>query len=98
MKYWKKLPTYVEITQKYDPDNTGFIDSCYEGQQYVLKAPSLNGARPTVLVWRKDWLEKVGIEKIPLHHRRILRQRSVHLRNRILTETAKTIPLVSPIP
>lgn len=61
----EKIPTYVEITQKYDPDNTGFIDSCYEGQQYVLKAPSLNGARPTVLVWRKDWLEKVGIEKIP---------------------------------
>ena len=25
----------------------------------------MNGARPTVLVWRKDWLEKVGIEKIP---------------------------------
>lgn len=60
-----KIPTYQENIKKIDPDGLAMIDSYYEGKLYALKGPSWSGSYPTVLTWRKDWLNNVGIDKIP---------------------------------
>lgn len=60
-----KIPSYTASTKAYDPDGTSFIDTYYDGKCYALKSVNANGIYPTVLTWRKDWLENVGIDKIP---------------------------------
>jgi putative aldouronate transport system substrate-binding protein len=60
-----KLPTYNSIIEEYDTDGTIYNDVMVGGQIYALRRINLNTAYPTVLVWRTDWLENVGINKIP---------------------------------
>lgn len=60
-----KIPETMRQLKEMDQDGTGFIDAYYDGQLYELKVPSISGQYPTVLVWRTDWLKKLGIDKIP---------------------------------
>ncbi len=60
-----KIPETMKQLKEIDEDGTGFIDAYYEGQLYELKVPSLSGMYPTVLVWRTDWLKKLGFDKMP---------------------------------
>jgi ABC-type sugar transport system, periplasmic component len=54
-------PTYAKLINQYDLWNT----VKYDGQIYALPAININGDYPTALIWREDWLKKVGITKIP---------------------------------
>lgn len=60
-----KIPSYMEMVNKYDPEGVGFTDGYYNGKLYMLKTISVNGSYPTVLTWRTDWLSNVGIDSIP---------------------------------
>lgn len=60
-----KIPSYTSYVQKNDPDGTAFIDAYYNGKLYLFKEPNPQGGYPTSLIWRTDWLKKLGIDKIP---------------------------------
>jgi len=60
-----KLPAYNKITEQYNADGTIYDDVMAEGKIYALRRININTAYPTVLCWRTDWLENVGIDKIP---------------------------------
>ncbi len=60
-----KLPTYNKITEQYNTDGAIYDDVMADGKIYALRRINLNTAYPTVLCWRTDWLEEVGIDKIP---------------------------------
>ncbi|NQX59355.1 extracellular solute-binding protein [Paenibacillus qinlingensis] len=57
----KFAPNYAKLIDKYNLWNT----VKYEGEIYGLPSLNVNGDYPTVLVWRQDWLTKVGITKTP---------------------------------
>lgn len=59
-----KIPTLRDNIEAYGGIDVT-MDGMYNGDLYVLKTINLNGAYPTTLVWRTDWLENVGIGKIP---------------------------------
>lgn len=60
-----KIPTYFDVVEKYDVDNNMWVDAMYKGQLYGLKPISSQGAYPTILVWRTDWLKAMGMDGIP---------------------------------
>ena len=60
-----KIPTYFEVVEKYDENNNMWVDAKRNGKLYGLKPISSQGAYPTVLIWRTDWLKNVGINEIP---------------------------------
>ncbi|MEK3722728.1 extracellular solute-binding protein [Paenibacillus sp. FSL H8-0034] len=57
----KLAPNYAKTIDKYDLWNVVKSD----GKIYALPNLNLNGEYPTVVVWRKDWLDKLGITKTP---------------------------------
>lgn len=57
-----KIPETMKVINELDPDGTGFTDSYYNGQLYLLKTPTVYGDCATILMWRKDWLTKLGME------------------------------------
>ena len=59
------VPEYSRIMDEVDPEGIWRIVPTIDGKLYGLRKFNLNGAYPTVIVWRKDWLENVGITKIP---------------------------------
>ena len=59
------VPEYNRIMDEVDPEGIWRIVPTIDGKLYGLRKFNLNGAYPTVLVWRKDWLENVGITAIP---------------------------------
>ncbi|OWR32388.1 ABC transporter substrate-binding protein [Saccharibacillus sp. O23] len=59
----KYAPTYAKVIDEYDASLWNTVK--YEGKIYALPSINLNGDYPQSLVWRKDWLDKVGITKIP---------------------------------
>lgn len=60
-----QLPAYKEVMAKHDPEETWKTEVTVDDQIYALRKFNLNGAYPTVMVWRTDWLRNVGINKIP---------------------------------
>ncbi len=57
-------PKFDEL-KKYDSENVALLDCYYDGKLYAFKSPQIQGDYPTVLIWRKDWLKKAGIDKMP---------------------------------
>ncbi|MDG0809967.1 type 2 periplasmic-binding domain-containing protein [Cohnella rhizosphaerae] len=56
-------PTYAATIDKYDPNLWNAVK--YDGKIYGLPSINLAGDYPTVVLWRQDWLDNVGITKIP---------------------------------
>lgn len=59
-----KIPTLRDNIEAYGGTDVT-MDGMYDGDLYVLKTINLNGAYPTTIAWRTDWLNNVGIDKIP---------------------------------
>jgi putative aldouronate transport system substrate-binding protein len=60
-----KLPA---VKKAYDDAAGGLnqnADATINGRLYCLKNINSNSAYPTSIVWRKDWLKNVGINKLP---------------------------------
>lgn len=53
--------TYEELF----PDGTNWIRSMYEGKNYGFNEISVTGNYPSLVMWRKDWLEKLGYNEAP---------------------------------
>lgn len=67
-------PIPLETIEQFAPTYKKFLDDnypelwdgvMYDGQVYAIPMTNLNGSYPTVVIWRKDWLDNVGISKIP---------------------------------
>jgi len=56
-------PTYVKFLNDNYPEVWDGVK--YQGEIYAIPMTNLNGSYPTVVIWRQDWLDKVGITKIP---------------------------------
>lgn len=56
-------PTYVKFLNENYPETWDGVK--YQGDIYAIPMTNLNGSYPTVVIWRKDWLDKVGISKVP---------------------------------
>ncbi len=59
----KYAPTYAKNLNDYAP--AAWLYSYWNGKNWGLPGMWLWGRYPGCPVWRKDWLEKVGIHKIP---------------------------------
>ncbi|MGG1550142.1 extracellular solute-binding protein [Paenibacillus ferrarius] len=59
----KLAPTYAATIDKYDKNLWNSVK--YNGKLYGLPSINLSGDYPTVVLWRQDWLDNVGITKIP---------------------------------
>ena len=59
------IPAYTEIMNEVDPQEEWKVFVTVDDQLYGLRQYNINGSYPTVLVWRKDWLENVGISQVP---------------------------------
>lgn len=58
----------IPVIKKNLEENGGIdqtLDAMYDGKLYVIKQVSVNGRYPMGVVWRKDWLNNVEINKIP---------------------------------
>lgn len=60
-----KIPHFMEAVEKYDVNGDYFTDTTIDGELYMLTGINLNGSYPTTVAWRQDWLDNVGIGKIP---------------------------------
>lgn len=59
----KYAPSYVKFINEIDP--TAWLSVQVDGKIYALPRIYTAGLFPRPGVWRKDWLEKVGISKVP---------------------------------
>jgi putative aldouronate transport system substrate-binding protein len=59
----KYAPTYVKYLNATAPQ--AWLYSYWNGKNYGLPTQWLDGRYPACPLWRKDWLDKVGIHKIP---------------------------------
>lgn len=59
----KYTPTRVDLVNKYAPNT--WLAIMYDGKNYGLPSVWIDGMIPRTSLWRKDWLDKVGIEKVP---------------------------------
>lgn len=58
----EKAPNYAAISDQYD-DGTLWRTGVYKGSKYAVG--NILNVVPHAMVWRQDWLEAVGIDKIP---------------------------------
>ena len=58
-------PNYYKTMQKFDPEGMTWDKVSYGGKNYGFSSISLSNTYGTNLVWRLDWLKKVGINKVP---------------------------------
>ncbi|MGG1516605.1 ABC transporter substrate-binding protein [Paenibacillus oryzisoli] len=67
-------PIDEALVRKYAPTYAKFIDDNYKqawdfgkynGKLYALPSTNINSSYPTAVIWRDDWLKKVGITKMP---------------------------------
>lgn len=56
-------PTYLKFLNENYPEVWDGVK--YDGQIYAIPMTNLNGTYPTVVIWRQDWLDNVGITKTP---------------------------------
>lgn len=61
----KKAPNYVKTVEKYDKQNIIWKYCMYNGKNYGFANINIDGTYPNPIIWRTDWLKKVGISKIP---------------------------------
>ncbi|WP_157950218.1 extracellular solute-binding protein [Vallitalea okinawensis] len=54
--------TYEELF----PDGSNWIRTMYEGKNYGYHEISSTGNFPSLVMWRKDWLENLGYDKAPV--------------------------------
>ena len=59
----KVAPTYVKKLNTYGKE--AWLYSNYNGKNFGLPTFANNLGKPRIGAWRKDWLTKVGIEKVP---------------------------------
>jgi putative aldouronate transport system substrate-binding protein len=60
----KYAPHYAEYVDKYD-EGLAWMKGKVDGKLYAFPKINLNGTYPTSLIWRQDWLDKLGITKMP---------------------------------
>ena len=56
-------PTYVAYLNRFGRE--AWLYSHYQGKNYGLPTFSAGANRPRISCWREDWLQNVGIEKVP---------------------------------
>lgn len=59
----KHCPTYVKMINRYGKE--AWIYAQYEGRNYGLPTVNAGADRPRIGCWRMDWLQNVGIDKVP---------------------------------
>lgn len=59
----KHAPNIVKQANKYCPNS--WLSLSYQGGNYAIPFVWPDGMNPRPGLWRKDWLEKVGIHKVP---------------------------------
>jgi putative aldouronate transport system substrate-binding protein len=59
----KYAPTYVKRLNKYGKE--AWLYSYYKGKNYGLPTFNEDVTGPRISTWRKDWLEKVDLKKVP---------------------------------
>ncbi|WP_010276204.1 extracellular solute-binding protein [Paenibacillus senegalensis] len=57
------MPTYMDYLDTSYPQLWDAVK--YDGEVYAIPVTNKRGAYPTVVVWRQDWLNNVGITKVP---------------------------------
>lgn len=60
----KYAPNYMNMVEKNDPDKTIWRLTNYNGKNYGISGVGA-GQYPPVIGWRLDWLNNVGITKVP---------------------------------
>lgn len=58
----KKAPNYTKVADAND-DGTMWTSLMYKGKNYGIAQPM--DVVPMSMIWRKDWLDRVGITKVP---------------------------------
>jgi putative aldouronate transport system substrate-binding protein len=62
-KIYEFAPTYAKFLDDNYPEVWDGVK--YEGEIYAIPTTSVTGTYPTVVIWRQDWLNNVGIAKVP---------------------------------
>lgn len=62
---FKLAPTVTERYNEYSPDGAIWSAAKYDGINYGMPKINLAGIYGQNVVWRKDWLDNVGISKVP---------------------------------
>lgn len=57
------MPNYKKLVDSYDQNIWNYAK--YNGQYIGIPSINAEGVRSDAVAWRKDWLDKVGINKIP---------------------------------
>lgn len=60
----KYAPNYMKMIDQYDTDKTIWRLTTYDGKNYGFTGVAA-GQYPAVIGWRLDWLNNVGITKVP---------------------------------
>lgn len=61
----EKAPNYYKIITDADTNNSAWDATNYEGKNYGFIGISKDGEYASVLAYRQDWMENVGITKVP---------------------------------
>ena len=59
------IPAYTKIMDEVDPNGKWKIRPSVDDKLYGIRKYNITQSYPTILVWRNDWLENVGITKVP---------------------------------
>lgn len=59
----KYAPTFMKYMNEFSPQ--AWLYSSWNGKNYGIPTQWMQGRYPPCPVWRKDWLDRVGIHKIP---------------------------------
>lgn len=62
---YEKAPNLTKIYNEFSPDGAIWKGGMFEGVNYGMPRISMNGTYGQLVVWRKDWLDNVGITKVP---------------------------------
>ncbi|GIP38463.1 hypothetical protein J31TS4_17430 [Paenibacillus sp. J31TS4] len=57
------MPNYKKLVDKYDPNGWKYVKK--DGQYMGIPSLNTDGVYGWAVAWRKDWLDKVGISKVP---------------------------------
>ncbi len=61
----EKAPQYYKMIADLDVDNNAWDKVTYEGKNYGFVGMTKDGEYAPVVGYRQDWMENVGIEKVP---------------------------------
>ncbi|CAH0119205.1 hypothetical protein PAE9249_01704 [Paenibacillus sp. CECT 9249] len=57
------MPNYKKLVDSYDPNIWKYVK--YQGEYIGIPSINAEGVRSDAVAWRKDWLDNVGISKVP---------------------------------